>query len=104
MGEMADYMLNGDDCEGCGEYLGSGDGFSRKCASCSAPKKKTTSQIKKAKKQSLASIGYAISKLIVAHIQLNELGYTKLSKNVEGLIRNLDAFHSKLARKLQDKK
>lgn len=34
MGEYADYMLNGDDCEGCGQYLGDGDGFPRLCGSC----------------------------------------------------------------------
>lgn len=34
MGEMADYMLNGDDCQFCGEYLGEGDGFPRSCVSC----------------------------------------------------------------------
>lgn len=33
MGEMADYMLNGDDCEGCGMYLGGGgSGFPRYCS------------------------------------------------------------------------
>jgi len=36
MGEMAEYMLNGDDCSGCGEYLGEGDGFARLCSSCQA--------------------------------------------------------------------
>lgn len=34
MGEHADYMLNGDDCQVCGEYLGDGDGFPRCCAGC----------------------------------------------------------------------
>ena len=34
MGDMADYILNGDDCEGCGEYLGEGKGFPRRCSSC----------------------------------------------------------------------
>lgn len=34
MGEQAEYILNGDDCQYCGEYLGEGDGFPRACASC----------------------------------------------------------------------
>lgn len=34
MGEMAEYMLNGDDCEWCGEYLGDGLGYPRLCSSC----------------------------------------------------------------------
>lgn len=44
MGEMADYMLNGDDCSTCGEYIGPGDGFERQCSGCAKPrqpKKKT---------------------------------------------------------------
>lgn len=34
MGEIADALLNGDDCEVCGEHLGPGDGFPRRCAGC----------------------------------------------------------------------
>lgn len=34
MGDMADGILDGDFCEWCGEYLGPGDGYPRKCASC----------------------------------------------------------------------
>lgn len=34
MGEMADYLLNGDDCSWCGKYLGKGDGYPRICSTC----------------------------------------------------------------------
>lgn len=34
MGEIADMMLDGTLCEGCGEYLGSAGGFPRLCAGC----------------------------------------------------------------------
>lgn len=34
MGEYADYMLNGDDCQVCGEHMGEGDGYPRTCAGC----------------------------------------------------------------------
>lgn len=34
MGEIADMMINGDLCEGCGVDLGEGDGYPRKCADC----------------------------------------------------------------------
>lgn len=34
MGEIADMMLDGDLCEGCGEYLGDGEGYARKCVGC----------------------------------------------------------------------
>ena len=32
MGEIADMMLDGTLCEGCGEYLGEGDGFPNYCS------------------------------------------------------------------------
>ena len=34
MGEMADYILNGDDCQECGCYIGPGEGFPRTCNDC----------------------------------------------------------------------
>lgn len=34
MGEYAEYILNGDDCQYCGEHLGNGDGYPRSCRSC----------------------------------------------------------------------
>lgn len=34
MGEYADYILNGDDCQECGEHMGEGDGFPRTCTGC----------------------------------------------------------------------
>jgi len=35
MGEIAEMMLDGDLCEGCGVYMGSsGQGFTRRCHSC----------------------------------------------------------------------
>ena len=34
MGEMADYMINGDDCQSCGEYIGEGYGCPRFCDAC----------------------------------------------------------------------
>lgn len=34
MGDIADMMLDGTLCEGCGEYLGEGDGFPQRCPGC----------------------------------------------------------------------
>lgn len=34
MGDWANMAINGDCCECCGEYLGEGDGFPRKCSNC----------------------------------------------------------------------
>ena len=38
MGEMAEYMLNGDDCAGCGmPFHDAGDGFPRYCSRACQP-------------------------------------------------------------------
>jgi hypothetical protein len=38
MGEYADYMINGDDCAGCGmPFHNSGDGFPRYCSRTCEP-------------------------------------------------------------------
>lgn len=34
MGEIAEAVLEGAFCEGCGVYLGEGDGFPRRCSAC----------------------------------------------------------------------
>jgi len=34
MGEIADMMLDGTLCEGCGEYLGTDNGFPTRCNAC----------------------------------------------------------------------
>lgn len=34
MGEIADMMLDGTLCEGCGEYLGDDGGYPVRCAGC----------------------------------------------------------------------
>jgi hypothetical protein len=34
MGEIADMMLNGTLCQGCGVYLGSDNGYPTLCSSC----------------------------------------------------------------------
>ena len=34
MGDIAEMMIDGTLCEGCGEYLGDGGGFSRICTGC----------------------------------------------------------------------
>lgn len=34
MGQVADALVNGDDCQVCGEYIGEGDGFPQTCSGC----------------------------------------------------------------------
>lgn len=41
MGEIAEMMLDGELCEGCGDYLGDGDGFPRYCRACRPTGKRT---------------------------------------------------------------
>jgi len=37
MGDVADMMLDGTLCEGCGKYLGNPVGYPRRCKKCEAP-------------------------------------------------------------------
>lgn len=40
MGDVADMMLDGTLCEGCGEYLGSDNGYPTYCGDCAKENKK----------------------------------------------------------------
>ena len=40
MGQHADYMINGDDCQGCGMHIGTGPGFPRWCRQCAPAKER----------------------------------------------------------------
>lgn len=40
MGDIADMMLDGALCEGCGAYMGGGDGYPQRCAGCRTEDKK----------------------------------------------------------------
>lgn len=40
MGDIADMMLDGTLCEGCGMYIGSDNGFPTYCYDCKPEKKK----------------------------------------------------------------
>lgn len=59
MGEIADMMLDGTLCEGCGEYLdGESDGIPRYCGGCdsSVPMHYTTPKDRRRSANSTASI------------------------------------------------
>ncbi len=48
MGEIADMMLDGTLCEGCGEFIGEGDGFPQYCSSsCASDRGADEAQVKK---------------------------------------------------------
>lgn len=47
MGDIADMMLDGTLCEGCGEYIGEGDGFPQYCSSqCAGDRGADEAQVK----------------------------------------------------------
>lgn len=41
MGDIAEMTLNGDMCEGCGEWLGEGDGYPRLCPGCARERRQS---------------------------------------------------------------
>lgn len=43
MGDIAEMMLDGTLCEGCGEYLGSNNGYATRCAGCRVQESQKTS-------------------------------------------------------------
>lgn len=45
MGEIADMMLDGTLCEGCGVYLGDECGYPRYCSGCRPPRKKAAAKV-----------------------------------------------------------
>lgn len=52
MGELAEYILNGDDCQECGQYIGDGDGFPRSCSDCQPQPKQRKRKRRKKRKMS----------------------------------------------------
>ena len=42
MGDIADAMLDGSLCEGCGVYMGDDVGYPRKCSACSREERKAS--------------------------------------------------------------
>lgn len=51
MGEIADMMLDGTLCEGCGVYLGDEDGFPSYCVGCERGRREKRKQRPKNKKK-----------------------------------------------------
>ena len=47
MGEIAEMMLDGTLCEGCGEFMGDDVGFPRLCQSCAVDRQKEGHQVEK---------------------------------------------------------
>ncbi len=45
MGEAAEAILNGEDCESCGEYIGPGDGAPRNCPACARAARAATAGV-----------------------------------------------------------
>jgi hypothetical protein len=45
MGEIAEMMLDGTLCEGCGEYMGDEVGFPRLCGGCAKDRRKAGHEV-----------------------------------------------------------
>lgn len=91
MGEMADYIINGDDCQYCGEYLGEGDGYPRSCSGCSddGAESENMEEIK-----DLIETG--LSLLRTAAIDLRSLHKNKKSKGLHNMCDQISKFSETL--------
>lgn len=85
MGVMADYILNGDDCQYCGEYLGEGNGYTRSCLSCSKNDNDNESDISE-------TIENGLSFLRTAAIRLRESDKIKKSKKLHNMCDQIAMF------------
>lgn len=90
MGEIAEAMLDGTLCEGCGEYLGSDIGFPQYCSSCRSDEESDRKTRLKIVEQMQAKALMAITKAIE-----KEFGavfcpavYKQFSSQVMGITRD----------------
>jgi hypothetical protein len=90
MGEMADYMINGDDCQYCGEYLGEGDGYPRSCAGCGDDTESPSMEHVK------ELIETGLSFLRTAAITLKESDKVKKSKGLHNMCDQISKFGESL--------
>lgn len=89
MGDIADQMLDGSMCQGCGEYLGDGEGYATFCAGCSN-RIQSDSPTLSAKEQSKQK---RESNRVYSTNLLNENGVRFVSKN-NGQHLIVDGTHS----------
>lgn len=90
MGEMADYMLNGDDCQYCGQYLGEGDGFPRSCSGCGDEDEEEDVEIDFSTVKEAVEVG--LSYIRAAALMLKEIDKTKKSKGLNNLADQISKF------------
>lgn len=88
MGEIADNILNGNDCQYCGEYLGEGDGYPRSCRRCCYDTND--------KKNIQETIGTGLSFLRTAALLLNEAQKHKKSKSLNNMCDQIYKFSKSL--------
>lgn len=94
MGEMAEYLLNGDDCQYCGEHLGSGDGYPRSCAGCDDEESEEEENCMTVSDEHTPkdSIDSAIIWLEIAKEELLVRRSRKKAKSIDGFIKQLNIF------------
>jgi hypothetical protein len=81
MGEIADQLLNGDDCEGCGmPFETPGDGFPRMCAGC------LREEVMQKKRRSGAAIRGALVLVLAATVcRASEVQWTRFRGKVKAV-------------------
>jgi len=87
MGEIAEYLLNGDDCQYCGEYLGEGDGYPRSCDGCEDNEGDEDNSLNPAK--------YIDAAIMCLNNAKEKLARKKI-KSIDGFIKQLNIFKNSL--------
>lgn len=100
MGEQAENMTNGDDCQQCGEYIGPGVGYPRSCQGCEPTKPKAklkfTSIFMHEEITGLARRGFQTEQFNDYHYRINGIldvwptkqKYHHLPTNERGVFKN----------------
>lgn len=71
MGEQAEYMLNGDDCESCGVHIGDGPGYPRKCDDCKSDDVPQTGILEFEAIKILSNKGFHVKQFSDHHFRIN---------------------------------
>jgi len=103
MGEMAEYLLNGDDCSSCGEYIGEGDGFPRECAGCRGAEPEDTEPTKfkankrklkrKRKQENYKKLADFVEQITDANGKYHYLNDTSIVNDAYKLLKEIKAHH-----------
>jgi len=104
MGEMAEYLLNGDDCSNCGEYIGEGDGFPRECSGCRGSEPELSPEVttkaekrnlkRKRKQKHYKTMRAFIEEITDANGKYKDLNGSELVKDAYKLLKEITEHHN----------